>query len=64
MGKKGGNTTKQRQSADFYSRIGKMGGAAKRGKRDSCRVDAQRSMIRCATRASEWLASRLTKRAP
>jgi general stress protein YciG len=30
MGKKGGNTTKERQDADFYSRIGRLGGAAKR----------------------------------
>ncbi len=33
MGKKGGNTTKERQDPDFYSRIGKKGGTAKRQKK-------------------------------
>jgi general stress protein YciG len=32
MGKKGGNATKERQDKDFYSRIGKLGGEAKRQK--------------------------------
>jgi general stress protein YciG len=33
MGKKGGNTTKSRQDPGFYSRIGKMGGTARRQKK-------------------------------
>jgi general stress protein YciG len=33
MGKKGGNATKSSQDPDFYSRIGKMGGAARRRKK-------------------------------
>jgi general stress protein YciG len=33
MGKRGGNTTKQRQDPDFYRRIGKLGGAARRRKK-------------------------------
>jgi hypothetical protein len=35
MGKKGGNATKRSQSSDFYSRIGKMGGAARRRRRSA-----------------------------
>ena len=34
MGKKGGKTTKERQSPDFYSRIGRIGGSARRKKID------------------------------
>jgi hypothetical protein len=33
MGKKGGNATKTSQDKEFYSRIGKLGGAAKRRKK-------------------------------